>query len=70
MANSEASSSWDPNEAAAAPAEPGFFLGFWQFLWANWIWWVAPSVLIFLALIAIVFSVQDNAVAPFINALF
>jgi len=43
---------------------------FWRFLMENKLWWITPTVVIFLALIALVYMTGDGAIAPFIYTLF
>lgn len=43
---------------------------FWDFLRVRKKWWLAPIVIIFLLLGALIFLTQTSAVAPFIYALF
>lgn len=43
---------------------------FWQYLMFNKKWWLAPILIIFLLLGALIFFTQSSAVAPFIYTLF
>lgn len=42
---------------------------FWRFLMENKAWWITPTVLVFLALLALVLATQEGGVAPFIYGL-
>jgi hypothetical protein len=43
---------------------------FWGFLKVRKKWWLAPIIIIFLLLGALIFFTQSSAVAPFIYTLF
>ncbi|HNQ50728.1 MAG TPA: DUF5989 family protein [Candidatus Omnitrophota bacterium] len=43
---------------------------FWSFMMENKKWWLAPIVIMFVLLGALMFFAQSSAVAPFIYTLF
>ena len=43
---------------------------FWKFLMENKIWWITPTVVILLALVALIAFTDGGAIAPFVYALF
>ncbi len=61
---------WDPSAAPAEAAPRGLVGDFFAFLWENKWWWMVPTFLILGLLGFVIFSAQDNSVAPFIYALF
>ena len=43
---------------------------FWDFLKVRKKWWLAPVIIVFLLLGALIFFAQSSSVAPFIYTLF
>lgn len=43
---------------------------FWKFLMENKIWWITPTVVILLGLVALIAFTSGGAIAPFVYALF
>lgn len=43
---------------------------FWTFLMENKVWWITPTVVILLGLVLLIALTADNALAPFVYALF
>ena len=43
---------------------------FWRFLMENKAWWITPTVVIFLALIALILFTDGEGLAPFIYNLY
>ena len=48
----------------------GIVREFWQFLWVNKVWWLAPIFIVFLLLGVFIVLSQSSAVVPFIYTLF
>ena len=45
-------------------------MSFLRFLKENWIWWVAPIVLVLGGLLLLVLLTERGSIAPFIYAIF
>jgi len=45
-------------------------MSFLRFLKENWVWWVAPIVLVLGALTLLIVLTEHDAIAPFIYAIF
>lgn len=43
---------------------------FWQFLMENKAWWITPTVVILLGLVALIVMTNGGSIAPFVYSLF
>ncbi len=43
---------------------------FWRFLMENKVWWITPTVLVIVLLVALIFFTGGNQIAPFVYSLF
>ncbi len=43
---------------------------FWQFLMENKAWWITPTVVILVALVALIVMTSNGNIAPFVYSLF
>ena len=43
---------------------------FWKFLMENKVWWITPTVIVFVGLIVLVWATEGSSIAPFIYSLF
>jgi Family of unknown function (DUF5989) len=43
---------------------------FWQFLMENKAWWITPTVLVLVLLVALIWSTSGDQIAPFVYSLF
>ncbi len=71
MSSATPSNPWDVSQPEPAAEKPkGFFGELWQFIWENKIWWITPTVLILVLLVAVIMFASQSAIAPFFYALF
>ena len=43
---------------------------FWRFLMENKVWWITPTVLVIVLLVALILMTGDKQIAPFVYSLF
>lgn len=43
---------------------------FWRFLMENKAWWITPTVLVLVLLIALIMMTSEGQIAPFVYSLF
>jgi hypothetical protein len=43
---------------------------FWRFLMENKVWWITPTVLVIVLLVALILATGDKQIAPFVYSLF
>jgi len=43
---------------------------FWRFLMENKVWWITPTVLVLVLLIALIMMTSEGQIAPFVYSLF
>lgn len=43
---------------------------FWRFLMENKVWWITPTVLVLVLLVALIMYTNDGQIAPFVYSLF
>ncbi len=43
---------------------------FWRFLMENKVWWITPTLLVIVLLVALIVLTGDGQIAPFVYSLF